>query len=152
MDAKYRGVNLLCMLSFKIFIPFFLPHPILHSAACTLCTLQMLLIAAGLDGRLLEAVAQRCALVGKGCTGVPFPSLHCTVGWLLRAQERRQAPPVTVLCAGEQLLRKSGVPYTIVRPAGLTNEPAGRAQLVAGAARRLAGADCALCMCLAGLM
>ncbi len=32
---------------------------------------------------------------------------------------------------GEQALRDSGVPYTIVRPGGLVNEPGGRSQIVA---------------------
>lgn len=31
--------------------------------------------------------------------------------------------------AGEEVLRKSGLPYTVVRPAGLTDDPAGQAQL-----------------------
>ncbi|PSC74312.1 epimerase [Micractinium conductrix] len=31
---------------------------------------------------------------------------------------------------GEEVLRRSGVPYTIVRPGGLSNDPAGQAQLV----------------------
>jgi hypothetical protein len=38
---------------------------------------------------------------------------------------------VICLHAGEEKLRKSGTPYTIVRPGGLSNEPAGKAQLVA---------------------
>ncbi|PRW59141.1 nad-dependent epimerase dehydratase isoform B [Chlorella sorokiniana] len=31
---------------------------------------------------------------------------------------------------GEEVLRKSGLPYTVVRPGGLVDEPAGQAQLV----------------------
>jgi uncharacterized protein YbjT (DUF2867 family) len=34
--------------------------------------------------------------------------------------------------AGEEALRNSGVPYTVVRPGGLTNGPAGQTQLRAG--------------------
>ena len=37
--------------------------------------------------------------------------------------------------AGEEVLRRSGVPYTIVRPGGLSNDPAGQAQLVVAQAR-----------------
>lgn len=33
------------------------------------------------------------------------------------------------LTAGEELLRKAGLPYTVVRPGGLTDDPAGQAQL-----------------------
>jgi uncharacterized protein YbjT (DUF2867 family) len=36
------------------------------------------------------------------------------------------------VCTGENALRASGVPYTIVRPGGLTNKPAGQHGLVAG--------------------
>jgi uncharacterized protein YbjT (DUF2867 family) len=34
--------------------------------------------------------------------------------------------------AGEEALRNSGVSYTVVRPGGLTNKPAGEMQLCAG--------------------
>jgi hypothetical protein len=37
------------------------------------------------------------------------------------------------LDAGEEALRNSGVSYTVVRPGGLTNKPAGEVQLCAGA-------------------
>lgn len=36
---------------------------------------------------------------------------------------------------GEERLRRSGVPYTVVRPGGLVNEPAGQAQLVVAQVR-----------------
>jgi uncharacterized protein YbjT (DUF2867 family) len=35
--------------------------------------------------------------------------------------------------ASEQQLRQSGIPFTIVRPGGLNNTPAGQQQLQAGA-------------------
>jgi uncharacterized protein YbjT (DUF2867 family) len=34
--------------------------------------------------------------------------------------------------AGENTLRSSGVPYTIVRPAGLSNAPGGQSELIIG--------------------
>ena len=36
---------------------------------------------------------------------------------------------------GEDYLRKSGVPYTIVRPGGLSNDLPGQVRLVAGECR-----------------
>jgi len=38
--------------------------------------------------------------------------------------------------ASEQKLRQSGLPYTIVRPGGLSNGPAGTTQLAAGKGRK----------------
>ena len=40
-----------------------------------------------------------------------------------------------VLMQGEEALRASGVPYTVVRPGGLTGDPAGQARLVAAQGR-----------------
>lgn len=41
--------------------------------------------------------------------------------------------------ASEQQLRQAGIPFTIVRPGGLTNAPAGEQQLQAGADASLPG-------------
>ena len=75
---------------------------------------------------------------------------------LNRDGTQKQAPGNTILLvnfclfcvvAGEEKLRQSGVPYTIVRPAGLTNGPGGQAALVAGGCR-LGTADMGqLCTC-----
>lgn len=48
-------------------------------------------------------------------------------------------PRLLLFSAGEELLKRSGVPYTIVRPGGLSSEPAGQAVLVAAQVSRLAG-------------
>lgn len=44
-----------------------------------------------------------------------------------------------VLMQGEEALRASGVPYTVVRPGGLTGDPAGQARLVAAQGDRGSG-------------
>ena len=47
---------------------------------------------------------------------------------------------------GEDALRASGAPYTIVRPGGLTNQPAGKAKLTWSALSCFKASDCdALC-------
>lgn len=47
-----------------------------------------------------------------------------------RAPPPRRPPAPYPPPAGEEVLRKSGLPYTVVRPGGLTNDPAGQVELV----------------------
>ena len=49
---------------------------------------------------------------------------------------------------GEDALRASGTPYTIVRPGGLTNQPGGKAKLTWSALSCFGGPHCdVLCSC-----
>ena len=63
--------------------------------------------------------------------------------------------PCCARCAGEEALRRSGLPYTVVRPGGLSDKPAGEGTLLAlqgdkGASGGVARADVAAA-CVAAL-
>lgn len=51
---------------------------------------------------------------------------------------RPKRPPPR-LAAGEEALRESGVPFTVLRPGGLTNGARGQLKIVAGAGQGQGG-------------
>lgn len=67
------------------------------------------------------------------CQALPADRALTAVRTGVAAPPRSHSSPAAnrSLCttAGEEVLRKSGLPYTVVRPGGLTDDPAGQAQL-----------------------